>query len=316
MSRKQPIKNDAQGIDVARRGDGFAANLLRTGVLRGHGTKSGGAQLDGLEKHLRRQQLRDAKIEQLGGSASIHQNIAGLEVSVNDEVLVRILDRRADLTEKLQALDDVEAAAVAIFIYWLTFDVLHYQVGQPVFCGSAVQQAGNVWALQAGHNLALIAEAAEILIGGEPSTNHLDGDMLQVVVIDADRPVDDAHAALTDLRNCLARTDFLPKPRIRPRLRRQSSCQMGWTFKQGASFVVMLQKGFHFLAKRRLGRAKSVKIYPPLFGRKFERGLERLLDLFPLLGDSRQHLPGSFIISLGLGCVQRRSEAKLRLYTR
>ena len=56
------------------------------------------------------------------------QDVRGLEVAVDDEVLVRVLHRLADLAEQRQPRVDVEAAARRNTGDRLPFDVLHDEV--------------------------------------------------------------------------------------------------------------------------------------------------------------------------------------------
>ena len=59
-------------------------------------------------------QLRDAEVEQLRRAAGRDQDIGRLDVAMDDQVLMRVLDRGADLEEERQARAQVEALFVAV----------------------------------------------------------------------------------------------------------------------------------------------------------------------------------------------------------
>ena len=74
------------------------------------------------------EQLGDAEVEQLGRAFGGDQDVGRLEVAMHDQVLVRVLNRRADLQEQLQARAHVELLPIAITIERLAVDVLHDEV--------------------------------------------------------------------------------------------------------------------------------------------------------------------------------------------
>src|ERR1051325_4373197 len=51
---------------------------------------------------------RDTEVENLRLSGFIHQNVAGLEVAMNEAALVRVMNRVADLGHDLEALARVQ----------------------------------------------------------------------------------------------------------------------------------------------------------------------------------------------------------------
>ena len=103
MSGEQLVEQDAQGVDVRRRGDGLAPNLFRTGAVRRHG--SGPQRRRGGEKaRVVAQQLGDPEVEQLRRAVFSHQDVGGLQIAVDHQVLMRELDCGADAAEEPQAL--------------------------------------------------------------------------------------------------------------------------------------------------------------------------------------------------------------------
>ena len=74
----------------------------------------------------------NAKIKKLRGSRSVDQDIAGLDVAMNDLTVVSVFDRGADLLEDLEPIANRQAIRIAIIVKRLTGDVLHYEVGNSV----------------------------------------------------------------------------------------------------------------------------------------------------------------------------------------
>src|SRR5208282_6911537 len=90
------------------------------------------------------QQFGDAKVQESGHTAFRDQDIGGLEIAMNHQILVRILHRGTDFTKKPQAVVDRELVPIAIPINGQAFHVLHYQVRGAVFAAAAVEEFDNV----------------------------------------------------------------------------------------------------------------------------------------------------------------------------
>ena len=123
------VENDAQRVNVGGGVDRLAADLLRAGVLRRQHARHGDCHLRRV--HARLQHLRDAEIEQLGRAVLGDQNVAGLQVAVDDQVLVRVEQCRADLLEQRHALRRSQVIRIAIFVERLAVDQFHDEVRRP-----------------------------------------------------------------------------------------------------------------------------------------------------------------------------------------
>ena len=119
---------------------------------------------------------------------------------MDDQVLVGVLDRRADLAEEVQPRGGVQALRVAVVDDRLALDVLHHEVGQAVRRRAAVEQAGDVRVLEAGEDLPLVPEAPHDRLGVHAALEHLDRDALLELVVVADAEVHRAHAAAAESR--------------------------------------------------------------------------------------------------------------------
>ncbi len=126
---------------------------------------------------------------------------------MDDEVLVRVVHGRTCEAKELQAIGDGEPVAIAVDVQRLAVDQLHDEVRKAFGGCAAVKEAGDVWVIEACHDLALHAEAGQVKPGSEVAAHELDGDGLQVVIVGADGTVDDAHAAGADLLDELVGAD-------------------------------------------------------------------------------------------------------------
>ena len=96
-SGQQLVQHDAERVDVAGRAQSLALDLLGTGVGQGHGpggrrrTRPAGIGIE---------QLRNAEIQQLRLAAGADQDIDRLQVTMDDEIGVRVLDSRTHLDEQ------------------------------------------------------------------------------------------------------------------------------------------------------------------------------------------------------------------------
>ena len=118
---------------------------------------------------------------------------------MDDQVLVGVLHRRADLHEHLQSRGRVQVARLAVLVDRLPFDELHGEVGQAVGRGAAVEQSADVGMVEAGENLALVAEAADDRVGVHAALEDFERHALLERVVAADGKVDGAHAAASQL---------------------------------------------------------------------------------------------------------------------
>ena len=198
---EQLVEQDAERVDVRRRGHRLAADLLRARVFRRHQLQPRRGRRQRLPAELRVQQLGDAEVEQLGRAVGRHQHVGRLDVAVDDQVLVRVLDGGADVAEERQPGRGVEPVRVAVVDDRLPFDVLHGEVGPAVRRAAAVEEAGDERMLEAGQDLPLVTEPPHDAVGVHPALEHLDRDALLERVVVADAEVDGAHAAVADLAN-------------------------------------------------------------------------------------------------------------------
>src|SRR6266849_1756173 len=122
---------------------------------------------------------------------------------MDHQVLVGVMDGRADSAEELQAFDGGKLAGIAVLEERLALDILHHEVGKTVFGGAAVEKPCDVGVVQGGQNLPLILESAKNALAVHPPLDELDGDSLAVLLVGAVGFVHGPHPAVANLANKL-----------------------------------------------------------------------------------------------------------------
>jgi hypothetical protein len=121
---EQLVEHDAERINVAGGGDGLTAQLLGARVFRSEGVHHGGFEAAGGAYD-----FRDAEIKQLRHAIGGDQDVAGLEIAVNHQVLVRVVHGGANRQKELEPLLDGERTDRAVGVDGRAFDQFHHQVG-------------------------------------------------------------------------------------------------------------------------------------------------------------------------------------------
>ena len=111
----QLVEHHAEAVDV---GPGVDVEPARLGLLRAHVGRGadGDAELgrEGRVGQPPLDRLGDAEVDDGGDRLPVghpDQDVAGLEVAVDDALLVRVLDAAADAEEELEPAAEVEAGA-------------------------------------------------------------------------------------------------------------------------------------------------------------------------------------------------------------
>ena len=122
--------------------------------------------------------LGDAEVDHLGDGAAVdllHQHICGLQIAVDDALLMGVLHGFADGQEELEALARIEAAIVAIFRDGDAVDVLHHEKWAPVRGDVGVEDAGDVGMVHHRERLPLIGEARQDMAAVHADLDHFEG---------------------------------------------------------------------------------------------------------------------------------------------
>lgn len=186
---EQLIEDGAEAIDVGGGGDGVAAELLGARIL-GREEELG----DGLIE-IGGDELGDAEIEEAGVAAVVDQDVAGLDVAMDNEALVGVGDGFGYLEEELAALVRGEVEPVGVVGNGFAIDVLHDEEGTAIGHGAAIEKACGVGVIELSEDLAFAAETFGGIGTGEAGAEDLYGNEFVELGIVAFGEEDGAHAA-------------------------------------------------------------------------------------------------------------------------
>ncbi len=155
------------------------------------------------------EQFRDPEVEQLGLAFWSDDDVLGFQVSVYNQIRVRVVDRFAHLCEYLEPFSEREIVRVAVGRDRLAFDVLHDEVGAPVVGFARLDEAGDVWVIEGAEDLAFDGEAFEDIRGVGSLADEFDGDEACPGAASPAGLEDHAHPASSDLSVHAIDTDLL-----------------------------------------------------------------------------------------------------------
>ena len=199
VAGEEQVERDPQAVDVRPRVHVEHGSLE---LLRAH--EGGGADDLAHVGHERLvgqppvHGLGDAEVDDLGDGLAVldrDEDVRGLEVAVDDALLVRVLHGLAHLDEELHPLPGVEPLPVGVVGDGHAADQLHHEVRPPAFRHPRVVDAGDAGVVHEGEGLALGVEAGQHLLRLHAELDDLEGhpprDGLGLL-----RVIDDAHAPL------------------------------------------------------------------------------------------------------------------------
>jgi hypothetical protein len=129
FSREHFVKDDTQRIDVRSMIDGRGPfDLLRCHVMRRPDDIFRAGQEHRVGIHL--DELRDAEVGDLDPARFVQQEILGLDVAMNDPLVVRELERLANLRDDAQRLLGRQPSALLQLSQVRAVHELHHQVVQ------------------------------------------------------------------------------------------------------------------------------------------------------------------------------------------
>ena len=284
VTRQEFVEHHAQGVDVARRSDGLAAELLGTGVGQRHPLLSGPHGDARLRHQCRVEELGDPEVEQFGHAIRRDEDIAGFEIAVHDQVLVGIVDGGADGPKERQPRGDGQRMAGAVDIEREPLDVVHDQVGEAVCSRAPVQEFGNVRVIKAGEDLPLGAKAPQEVAGWQAWRDELDGHLLVVVVVGPHGEVDHAHASGAELAHDLVGTNLSSDDGLGRRVCLPGLCpHKRWGLDEAAGMLVRRQERFDLVLECHIARTGVGEKLSALAGTMLQGGVKQHFHLLPLL---------------------------------
>ncbi len=212
VAGEQLVEEQAERVDVGGLGDGLAENLLRAGVLRRHRPRQ--RRQGRIAVHTGIEDFRNPEIEELGLAVRGHEDVAGLEIAMDDVVVVRVLDGVEDAQTEPEAFDRVQPVLVGIQVDRHALDVLHHEVRQPFGRGPAVEEPGDVRMTERREDLALVPEPPDDQRGVHAAADHLERDAMLELVVGTARQVDGAHAAAAETPFDRIRTERAAEVRV------------------------------------------------------------------------------------------------------
>ena len=195
------------------------------------------------------EELGDSEIQELGLSLGGHEDVGRFHVAVDHQVLVGDLNRGANLAKELQPFRYRQLLLVAVLVDRLSLDVLHDQEQPSVLGRAAVVELGDVWMVDRGQDLPLVAEPADEVGARRGAPEELDGHGSPELVVLPLGQIDRPHPPMGNLPNQPIGTDEHPfvrvdrlvgverKPSRRPRVEKP------------AGFGLILEEALHFRSK-------------------------------------------------------------------
>nr|WP_326538432.1 hypothetical protein [Pseudorhodoferax sp.] len=202
LAGQQQVEQQPQCIHVGGGGDGVATRLLGRGVVRGQHTSAVACQFGGVARcSIVVQQLGYAEVQQLDLALGIHQHVAGLQVTVHNQLPVRVLHGLQHLRKQLDARAQAQAVAVAPVVDALAVHMLQHQVGLAVVRQPGIDQPCDVRMRQPRQDGALAPKARRQRLPHDARVQQLDGRAALKVAVAALGQPHRAHAAFAQRFN-------------------------------------------------------------------------------------------------------------------
>ena len=212
-AREQHVEHGAQGVEVRTLVDGLSGDLLRRHEGHGAHEATGNGELGG-EGALGG--LDHPEVRELGDARGRDEHVGGLEVAVDEAVLVHVVQGLADAAEGglhggRAVFRGVHAPALHQGAQVRAVHVLHGDPGVvPLHAG--LEHAHHVGVVQVEEGQELAAEAAGLVRGGLARVEDLDGHHLATTAVGS---VHRGHAAHPRHLVEVVGTDVIPGERGR-----------------------------------------------------------------------------------------------------
>ena len=208
------IEHGAERVHVGGGRDGRARHLLGACIVRREQFGPGSREI---HRERRIERLRDAEVHELDRAVRCREDVARLEIAVDDQAPVGGGHRIADVTEDSKPRPDVQLVVVAVAIDPHPLHVLHREIRKPLVGEAAVEELRDAGMRQPGQDLPLGHEA-RALMTVERTLNHLQRHVALVLPVGPSREVDGSHPAAPDLAHDGIWTNPAPGPIAHARL--------------------------------------------------------------------------------------------------
>src|SRR6266550_4049283 len=132
-----------------------------------------------------RQELGDPEIEQPRLPFCVRENVAGLDVAMDNQIPMRKFHRVADLQKELQSLTRRQLLRNCKSSHRYADNVVHDKVGQTIVGRACIEQPRDIWVIEPGQDLAFRSETVQDLSRVSASIQYLDRDLFLKLTISA-----------------------------------------------------------------------------------------------------------------------------------
>src|SRR5580765_7394636 len=108
---------------------------------------------------IRVEDLRYTKVQELRVAVLVDEDVARLDITVDDLAFMGVLDCRTNLLKELKAAHEIETLAVRVVVKRLPLDVLHHKIWDTVGQGASIKQTGYIWVFEGGEDLAFVPKS-------------------------------------------------------------------------------------------------------------------------------------------------------------
>src|SRR5436190_20570504 len=202
-----------------------------------------------------RQELGNTEIEQLRFPFGVRQNVARLDVAMNNQIPMRKFNRGTDLQKQVQALTRRQLLRDGEASHRCADNVVHDEVGQTIVSRSSVEQSRDIWVIEPGQDLAFLSETAQDLSRVGASIQYLDRNLFLKLTVSTLRQKNCAHPTAAKFTGDDIRAHALSAAR-RSLLPKSGGCVVGAIFEAVGR---LLKKRLRF-GQERLGLFEQIRI--------------------------------------------------------
>ena len=282
---QQFAQHQAQRVDIGRRADGLAEDLLRCGISRrehAHGGAGAGLLAAFLD------QLGNAEIKHARLALMIDQHVGRLEVAMHDQLRMRVGNRIGNLDQHGDARAGIERGAARVLGDRHTIDHIH-DVERPSIRGhAAIQQAHDMRMLQPREDASLLQETAQDRVRVHAAFEHFHRHLLLVGAIGALGQPDHAHAAFAKQpQQSIRAGQAIGGHAIAFAVEHTGHGGGGIAIEQATDILVGGQQGAHFLGQFRITCRQLRQSPRALVGIQLDQFVEQGGNLRPAIGRGR-----------------------------
>ena len=103
------------------------------------------------------------KSSSFGSPSVVRQNVARLDVAMNNQIPMRKFHRVADLQKELQSLTRRQLLRDCKSSYRYADNIVHDEVGQTIVGRACIEQPRDIWVIELGEDLAFRSETMQDL---------------------------------------------------------------------------------------------------------------------------------------------------------